>query len=239
MKKFCKEAEGNPVTFLKKSGLLIGALTLLLSGCSVYQYVSVKSYLGKNDLNEYVVENDTATISYSFSGYNFPLIINLQNRLDRPLYIDTERSAVIINGRQINDAFYKDGQPRYVSAMSNVTLSSNPLMSSFIDVKKDTSGNGVVRKTSMGKVYSYDDSESPVFFRVILAITPNEDYSYPTFFDYSFWVSDILQTNTKPDKKYFSIPNQFYFGKSTGVGKFFGYTGVVLLVILGAMVAPE
>lgn len=70
-----------------------------MSGCTSYYY----SMLGSNDPSgekseqgDFVQENDTARISYSFWGENAPITITVYNKLDEPLYMDWARSALII-----------------------------------------------------------------------------------------------------------------------------------------------
>ena len=60
----------------------------------------------------------------------------------------------------------------------------------------------------------------------------------PTFFDYSFWVSDILQTTTGPKSMPDKPSNQFYIGKPTSFGIMSGWVGVVgLLLLTGLLLA--
>jgi len=171
---------------------------IMLSGCSRYQYMYVSSNLDQNDKKEFIVENDTVQIKYSFTGENFPLTITLYNKLRQPIYIDLERSTVVINNIQIAGPFYRENQISFVAPLSFATLYSNPLKDQLIELNPKDSSIHEVTQINIGKLYSFDEATTPVYFRIILALTVNDDYSYPTFFDYSFWVSDILQTTTVP-----------------------------------------
>jgi len=64
--------------------------------------------LYQNEKKEFVIENDTALLKYTFAGENFPITISIFNKLLQPLYVDLGRSTVIINNFQINDPFYHD-----------------------------------------------------------------------------------------------------------------------------------
>jgi len=77
--------------------LLVGLVFLfLIAGCSVYQQVSVAGDAPQNDHSEFIVENDTISIIYSFHGRGGDISIDLFNKLNKPLYVDWRKSALII-----------------------------------------------------------------------------------------------------------------------------------------------
>jgi len=205
---------------------------IILSGCSRYQYISINSNLYQNEKKEFVIENDTALLKYTFAGENFPITISIFNKLQQPIYVDLGRSTVIINNFQINDPFYHDGQIDFIAPLSYVTLTSNPLKDQFINVNPQDSLEGVPIATILGKNHSFNEKTTPLYFRSILALTTQEDYTYPAFFDYSFWVSDILQTMTSPASMTYKPSNQFYIREKTGFGKSFGWIVLAALVIV-------
>ena len=235
----------NSVSSLKISGtkalplfrsiyLMLFVNLILLAGCSRYQYMYVSSHLDQNDKKEFIVENDTVQIKYSFAGENFPLTITLYNKLRQPIYIDLERSTVVMNNMQIAGPFYRENQISFVAPLSFATLYSNTLKDQPIELNpKDTSIHEVT-KNKLGIVYSFDEATTPIYFRIILALTVNDDYSYPTFFDYSFWVSDILQTSAGPKSMPDKPSNQFYIEKTTSFGIMSGWVGVIGLTLLFA-----
>jgi len=211
---------------------------IMLSGCSSYQYMYVSSHLDQNDKKEFIVENDTVQIKYSFAGQNFPLTITLYNKLRQPIYIDLERSTVVMNNMQIAGPFYIENQISFIAPLSFATLYSNTLKDQPIELNPKDSSLHEVTKINIGKLYSFDEATTPVYFRIMLALTVNDDYSYPTFFDYSFWVSDILQTTTGPKSMPDKPSNQFYIGKPTSFGIMSGWVGVVgLLLLTGLLLA--
>lgn len=73
----------------------------LFSSCSTY-YVSK---LNSPDLSKdeetgaFTFENDSVQISYNFFGENGPISIHVFNKLNEPLYIDWQRSALIVDGQ--------------------------------------------------------------------------------------------------------------------------------------------
>ena len=79
--------------------LSILVVLLSLSGCQSYQYVTVKSDLNNNDVGEYYIENDTVKVFFLFTGANGPVIIEVINKLDQPLYVNWKNSALIVDGK--------------------------------------------------------------------------------------------------------------------------------------------
>jgi hypothetical protein len=204
----------------------------MLYGCSRYQIISINSDLYQNENKEFVTENDTAMLKYSFSGENFPITVSIYNKLQRPIYIDFGRSAVVINNLQINSPFYREGQIDFIAPLSYVTLTSNPLKDQFINVNPPASSESPSITADKGKNHSFTKETTPLYFRSILAITTQEDYTYPTFFDYSFWVSDINQTMESPSSTLNNPPNQFFIREKTGFGKSFGWIVLTALIII-------
>jgi len=74
------------------------ALCIIFSSCSTY-YVSKLNSLDLSKDEEtgtFTFENDSIQISYNFFGENAPITINVFNKLNEPLYIDWQRSALIV-----------------------------------------------------------------------------------------------------------------------------------------------
>jgi hypothetical protein len=201
---------------------------LLLSGCSRFQYVFIDSHLHQNEKKEFITENDTVLIKYSFAGEDFPITLTIFNKLNQPLYIDWDRSVVVINNLQVNGPFFHENQANFISPLSSVIVTSNKLKSEFIKVEPDDPG--------IKFRYTFDEKTTPLFFRNILALTPNEDYSTPTFFDYSFWVSDIIQTDPGSSRMTYEPLNRFIIRKTTAAGNIMGWTALISVTILAAAI---
>lgn len=77
-----------------------------LSGCSVYQHVRLASDAPQNDQSEFLIENDSLSIIYSFKGQSGPIYMELFNKLDKPFYVDWSKSALIVDG--LSYSFWKD-----------------------------------------------------------------------------------------------------------------------------------
>ena len=71
-----------------------------MSSCSSYYYSVLESNdaVGeKNDDKDFVIENDSVCISYCFYGEDAPISITVYNKMDEPLFVDWQRSALIID----------------------------------------------------------------------------------------------------------------------------------------------
>ncbi|GGH09509.1 hypothetical protein [Mucilaginibacter phyllosphaerae] len=75
-----------------------------LTSCSRYQLnVLSSTNTSKNEQSgNFEFQNDSVRISYSFYGTNAPVSINVYNKLEQPLYIDWQRSALIIGDKAIS-----------------------------------------------------------------------------------------------------------------------------------------
>jgi hypothetical protein len=83
--------------------LPILSLTVLLTSCQTYQYISVESNTARRDGNyQFYYENDSLLLQYSFNGYNGPVLVTIHNKTDRPLYVDWKKSALIIQGNALS-----------------------------------------------------------------------------------------------------------------------------------------
>ncbi len=78
--------------------LLPICFAIFFSSCTAYQYATLSSSLPKSQYNDFFFENDTVQIVYSFSGMDCPFVIDIFNKLDKPIYINWPQSAVVVNG---------------------------------------------------------------------------------------------------------------------------------------------
>jgi hypothetical protein len=78
-------------------------ILLLFNSCAGYKYYTVNSAgVAQNDNHEFVIENDSLRLVYNFNGFNAPVNITIQNKLSVPVYIDWQRSALIVNDQAIS-----------------------------------------------------------------------------------------------------------------------------------------
>lgn len=90
------------LNFIAQILLAIIASAIVLSGCSTYQYAALDSELEKDENSAFINENDTVKILYSFTGRNCPVTIQVFNKLQKAIYIDWSKSAIILDGRKIS-----------------------------------------------------------------------------------------------------------------------------------------
>lgn len=94
---------------MKKLLLAAVACCALFSSCKTYQ-LNVVSTRGKTPderTGDYKFENDSVRITYSFYGENAPVNVNVYNKLNQPLYVDWQKSAIIIGDKAISYAANK------------------------------------------------------------------------------------------------------------------------------------
>ena len=207
-----------------------------LSSCTRYQYITLNSNLEKNDKNEFWIDNDTVSIKYLFSGNNFLLSQTIFNKLEIPLYIDWDRTNLIVNGNDMLDSLYVEQQINYIAPKSQATIISNSLLDQFINLKtlELIPGVGVNKGKNEGwKSFSFDKETTPVYLRNSIALTTHEDFTEPFYINNSFWFSEILQNMTGPTFETRNRSNQFYLRRSTGFGNFMsGVTTIAVVAIL-------
>lgn len=118
-------------------GLLMG-----LSSCSNYFYTTLNSNdrIGSYDENkDYVLENDSVIVSYCFYGEDAPVTIRIYNKLDEPLYVDWQRSALIVG--DMATSFYKENVPIRGVTQSNSQSSSYRWGHGWTDTYSSSSGS--------------------------------------------------------------------------------------------------
>ena len=90
----------------------LSGMLLSLSSCSSYYYSTLASNdrSGRYDVNkDFVIDNDSVCIIYNFHGEDGPVLVTVQNKMDEPLFVDWQRSALIVNGKATS--YYKDAIP--------------------------------------------------------------------------------------------------------------------------------
>lgn len=87
-----------------KKLMTLAAATLLLSACSKYYVSTLESSNAKKseERGTFKFENDTLSVTYSFNGKNAPVSIMMYNKLNEPLFIDWQKSALIKGDQAIS-----------------------------------------------------------------------------------------------------------------------------------------
>lgn len=99
---------------MKKLVIFAGIMAMLstLGACTSYYYSTLSSSdpgALKNQEGDFVTENDSVLISYSFYGENAPVSITIYNKTDEPLFVDWQRSALIID--DVATSYYQETAP--------------------------------------------------------------------------------------------------------------------------------
>jgi hypothetical protein len=214
---------------------LANVITFFLCGCSGYQYMHISGSLPQNNLKEFSLETDTVSIRYNFSPKNLGTIVSIENKLRQPLYIDYGRSVIIVNNEQLDQPVFAENQPGFIAPLSQVKLHNVSIRYSPIKTVEDTQ-QSKEPDGSPGRGNTYTESDSPLHFRHVLAITTNEDYSNPTFHDYSFWVSDIIETHTRQKNTSPPQGDLTYLKKNLKSGEAVIWTGIIAVTIIPLIV---
>lgn len=205
----------------------------VLAACSKYQYVSLSGALPRNNLNEYVVDNDTVSLRYSFKRQGIAATVSVENKLRQPLYIDYQRSVVVVNNEQGTGPFFLDNQPSFIAPLSKVVVHNVAVRMSCIKMPEETRPDEVRIGSGKGRKYTFDEKSTPLHLRHILAITPYEDYSYPTFHDYSFWIANVTESHSGPKSAGVGTGNISYLYDAKGQANL-----VFWSVVIGACMVP-
>ena len=212
----------------KRAFPLAGIVVLLMSSCSAYQYVSVESDLPRDEKQNFVFENDTVALAYTFTGQGFPIKISIFNKLPQPVYVDLTRSIIVMNGQQLNDKFTNTGLLGFIAPQTVLTIESLPLRSTFFNISQQDSIKINFEAGYRMEAHIFNEESTPM----------NEYYDLPTFYDFPFWVSDIVETTVNQSVQVEKTPNRFYLKRATGAGKFLQGVGIGILLIAGLLLSP-
>jgi hypothetical protein len=206
--------------------LLSALVLLLLNSCTAYYYSmldSNDSNGGKNLSHDFVQENDSAVVTYCFTGENAPVAISVYNKLDEPLYVDWARSALIIDDVASNyyqssaivhpDEVMPTGMPvpkgiGFVPPHSRIV--ETPLQLSNITYKKipkEAYSPQTFARANNGEVTlptcNFTEANSPLFFRSYLTLFVGDKdgkEKQHMNFQRSFYVSKVIRGGTlSPD----------------------------------------
>jgi hypothetical protein len=211
-----------------KSIYFLWLIGLLTAGCVRYQYAVVDSNLDKSKKGEIVFENDSLKLTYQFKGINGPASIHLFNKLDVPLFVNWQRSSVIIGDKSFSRA--KESSDISASAIGTQinwteTLSTTHnsidgsikhspqigfippksfIESNPIDLSSaffNLSGSQMQAKNSYGtrvRYQDFDENSTPMSFRSYLTLSLTPDFQNPIVIDQQFWVSEVAVTLVRP-----------------------------------------
>jgi hypothetical protein len=197
----------------------------------------------QHEKKEFINENDMVMIKYTFTYGNTSLFITIFNKLHQPIYIDFGKTALILNNIQLSEPYNHGEQVRgLIAPQAYITLSSNSFMNKFIEFNSQDSIEDAhletVNDTYDGKKQSFNENNSPIYFRSILTISTQEDFTNPVYYDNSFWVSGVTETSAEPSIITNKPPNQLCISKMTGFMKVLGFTAALATLFIIVLMTP-
>lgn len=210
-----------------KSTIFILFSALLFAACSEYQYAVIDSNV-KKSAGRIIFENDSVKINYRFSGNNGPAVIGVYNKLNVPLYVNWQRSSLIIDEESVSRVpetagFSATATTNNWSRWNNINTTTDisgniqqPVQTGFIppnsyiqsqpiyllnEVTVPTEEMKSKRMTgyvSLVKYKSFDFEDSPLVFRSYITVATTADFAQPIVFDHKFWVSEVVRTAISP-----------------------------------------
>lgn len=241
----------------KLFSLILGVLLMGCMSCSSYYYSFLDSKDRadqRNSTNDFVQENDTVCVIYSFFGENAPIQITIHNKLEEPLYVDWGRSAIVI------DDVATSYQPDAVSVQRDLNMSEAGLAKgvSFIPPKSRIVNTPLVLenfpfdkipkkaydKVALAKANSkmvnvhsitFTEEDTPLWFRSFLTVHTGSREGVPQkemFLERSFYISQLIKGGSMGPSNLAAANNKdgnfFYTHTKKGekAGLVFGVIGV-------------
>jgi hypothetical protein len=120
-----------------RPSLFLACIAMIFASCRSYQINTVSSAnMRKNDsTGVFIVENDSLTIRYSFSGNNAPVNVEVFNKLNEPMVINWERSALVVKDKAYS---YVDDNLKITGETSGSSVNYAANRNSWGDVRYNT-----------------------------------------------------------------------------------------------------
>ena len=126
---------------------LLFLVIVVLSGCTYYMQVyDVKSTNTTIKENQFVFENDTVMINYSFWAEKGVMAFSIYNKLDKPIFVDWKNSSFVTNNNKLD--YWRD-EIDINSLSFNASysyLKENPMVSPILITKGASISNSKVTK---------------------------------------------------------------------------------------------
>lgn len=250
---------------LMRAFLLSSLFAIFLSACSHYQYITINAPDAKrNASKEFVEENDSVRIQYSFNGPDAPINLLVENKTDVPIYIDWSRSALIVNDKAISyvanvaaieGIFNGFASPGSVYAMATLpdNLGFIPPKSYITKSPMSVTNQLMVAPDSAfrtERIALYDGSivkvrhaffteqSSPLRFKSYLTLAFGDQKNKTVAYQCSFFISEVYDSATEPETFLLNRArgDQFYVRETTAGGQGFGIVaGIALLSTTAAL----
>ena len=186
-----------------KASLLTLLLISQLSGISYIQYYKVESTNCTKTDSNFVYENDSVKITYTLWANGGAMSFVIFNKMGKPLYVDWERSSMIVNA--VNHFYFSDSlaemsyshtavgflppKTQLQRSMSRIVTKNIAAWSSFetqTQTRNDT-------KNTQTKIYvrKFTADNSPVVFRNFLTLSDRKDFQNTFSVDNKFYISEV------------------------------------------------
>lgn len=172
--------------------LLYLALCFLLSSCASTFYFSTLDSNTENtikaDNGDFITANDSVLIAYCFNGEEGPVLIIVHNNGDKPLYVDWQRSSIIIKERATS---YHDNTMQISGTMKTYSQED-------IFIPRNSYSNSEFRGSSrLPEGVSFIPPHSRIEYQAVrLGIPnfesiPNKEYSTATYYKKNNFPADV------------------------------------------------
>ncbi|MBS1915715.1 MAG: hypothetical protein JST87_05520 [Bacteroidetes bacterium] len=212
---------------MKKIIFFLFAIAFIYS-CSPAKIVSISSENVPVQNNQYVFENDTIKITYSFWADKGIMKFNIYNKINEPLYFDWKNSAYIPNSEMVS--YWQDETNSVGSYASSTTwfygVQATSSKMAAKSIHKERIGvippHSLITRMDYKLAKSYYDIPNPgsftknnsnLFFRNYLMYCTNEKFEgvHGTV-DNAFYISNVQKT-TFGKKDQFKSETKFYVKK--------------------------
>lgn len=235
---------------MNKITFYILLVPFLFSCQTSYYYAQLESadpYMQKNEKGNFVFDSDSILISYSFSGENAPVKVNVVNKMKTTIYVDWNESYFDFGdttAHSISMGAYMGNEYKNISTIEPGFSKRKEIFElsglKFEKMKKRefnpediTLANGKQRRLDVAR---FSEDNSPLFMKSSLSIRVGSAISDPIIYDQYFYIEKIINGGGLPPDK-ISLSSQrrgdtFYTRKERGKGlkSVLNVGGQVLLV---------
>ncbi|MDR1054694.1 MAG: hypothetical protein LBL90_02465 [Prevotellaceae bacterium] len=237
---------------------------VLFSSCSTTYYYSrlntANNHVFKTDRGDFVTENDSLYIIYSFFGENCPINIGVYNKTDQGLFVDWSQSVLVVNDityayRTVNE----NGQavpksldfiaPKTQANHTSFQLSGFPF-DKISKEKYEKHNFHINYKTVKVDSIYFTEQNSPLRLRSHITVydgDPSGETCHCMTFDQSFYMASLMRTkgnNVKPEDlmEYITELGDFFYVrqyKESGFGQVMAVIGIGIAYVAMEVLLPS
>ncbi len=203
--------------------LISMASILLFVGCSqrYLQVCAVESVNTPSKQGKFTFENDSIRVKYDFWGENGVMSYEINNKMDKPIYIDWKKSSYIVNTVKLD--YWQEEERVITSSVYQQYLNknnTNPVgygvsvsqgkvikeeRVTFIPPKSNyyrTQFRISTQQLDFSKdTISYDSLSTPLNFRNFLTYSTNEHFEKESYINSDFYIGKVYNKMISPEPK--------------------------------------